>query len=78
MTASLVIGQFALPSRPDPEQALAGGCRTCCGAACDIGEVPSDQGALLPVLVLGRRAGCSPSSADPGHVGQPAVILSRR
>ena len=46
-------------------------------AVCDIGEVPSDQGALLLVLMLGRRAGCSPSSEDPAHMGQPAVLPSR-
>lgn len=46
-------------------------------AVCDIGEVPSDQGTPLLVLMLGMKAGCSPSSADPAHVGQPAVLPSR-
>lgn len=33
----------------------------CCGAVCDIGEVPGDQGVLLLVLVLGRRLAALPA-----------------
>lgn len=49
------------------------GCKTlCCGAVCDIGEVPGDQGVLLLVLVLGRRLAALQLCGH-NHVGQPAV-----